>query len=397
MVQMTRNNTQYRALIATLILAVPLMAFAEIPVAVPLSPPPEEMTEVAAAREEVPAPKVEMLRLALDLVDGSHVIGVPSIELVSVQTSYAKMDIPLKQIAAIMMADDHETASLELQNGDSLKGVLVIESVDVETVFGRVSVPIQHITSIHVHTRGLNDQGLVLHYSFDKDIGGKVFDKSGHKHHGSLVGGVTYVPSVKGKAVRLTSNRTYIISDDKDLNTKGWRQFSVSVWAMIKKTRTRGMIICRGELTGERSGGFHLCVGGALRSGQWDSGGSVGFRSAVATSERVFAPTFAHNVQPTPAVGRWYHLVGTYDGRTLRYYVNGKLDTSQQVKEPGAVLWDDPSTKLVIGNAGSASRSAWSDYYFDGLLDELQIWKRSLSEGEVREMYAATQRLIEAR
>ena len=38
------------------------------------------------------------LRLALDLVDGSHIIGLPSIDSVPVQTSYAKMDIPLKQL-----------------------------------------------------------------------------------------------------------------------------------------------------------------------------------------------------------------------------------------------------------------------------------------------------------
>ena len=35
------------------------------------------------------------VRLELDLVDGSRVIGIPSIESVPVQTPYAKMDVPL--------------------------------------------------------------------------------------------------------------------------------------------------------------------------------------------------------------------------------------------------------------------------------------------------------------
>ena len=39
--------------------------------------------------------KVKPLRLAMDLVDGSHIIGVPEIKSITVQTSYAKMDIPL--------------------------------------------------------------------------------------------------------------------------------------------------------------------------------------------------------------------------------------------------------------------------------------------------------------
>jgi hypothetical protein len=35
------------------------------------------------------------LRLELDLVDGSQISGTPGIESVPVQTSYARMDIPL--------------------------------------------------------------------------------------------------------------------------------------------------------------------------------------------------------------------------------------------------------------------------------------------------------------
>ena len=46
------------------------------------------------------------LRLSLDLVDGSRVIGVPSIKSVPVQTPYATMDIALKQIKSIKIEDD---------------------------------------------------------------------------------------------------------------------------------------------------------------------------------------------------------------------------------------------------------------------------------------------------
>ena len=41
------------------------------------------------------------LRLELNLIDGSRTIGVPTIESVLIQTSYAKMDVPLKQVLAI--------------------------------------------------------------------------------------------------------------------------------------------------------------------------------------------------------------------------------------------------------------------------------------------------------
>jgi hypothetical protein len=64
------------------------------------------------------------LRLELDLMDGSRIIGSPGIESVPVQTSYAKMDVPLKEILSMKIGEDHETASFDLRNGDKLKGVV---------------------------------------------------------------------------------------------------------------------------------------------------------------------------------------------------------------------------------------------------------------------------------
>ena len=41
------------------------------------------------------------LRFELNLIDGSRMIGIPTIESVPIQTSYAKMAVPLKQILTI--------------------------------------------------------------------------------------------------------------------------------------------------------------------------------------------------------------------------------------------------------------------------------------------------------
>ena len=47
------------------------------------------------------APAAPQSRLELNLVDGSHIIGVSSIESVPVRTSYAKLNLPLQQIRTI--------------------------------------------------------------------------------------------------------------------------------------------------------------------------------------------------------------------------------------------------------------------------------------------------------
>ncbi|MFY9120532.1 MAG: hypothetical protein WAO57_09450, partial [Syntrophomonadaceae bacterium] len=77
----------------------------------------------------------EQVRLDLDLIDGSRVIGVPVLTSVPVQTSYAKMDIPLRQIVSMEFTADYEKVSLVLRNGDSLLGVVHLEAVSLDTLF----------------------------------------------------------------------------------------------------------------------------------------------------------------------------------------------------------------------------------------------------------------------
>ena len=89
-------------------------------------------------------------RLEVDLVDGSHIIGTPGIESVAVETSYAKMDVQLRQILTIRIGEDRETASIELRNGDKLKGVVNLGTLELDTAFGKVSVGPEHIKSLRV-------------------------------------------------------------------------------------------------------------------------------------------------------------------------------------------------------------------------------------------------------
>ena len=96
----------------------------------------------------------QKLTLALDLDDGSHVIGVPDIESVPIQTSYAKMDIQLKQILTIRIEEDHEMASIDLRNGDKLKGVITLEPIKLETIFGKVKIGVEHIRELRVVPSG---------------------------------------------------------------------------------------------------------------------------------------------------------------------------------------------------------------------------------------------------
>jgi hypothetical protein len=96
----------------------------------------------------------EVLNVVLDLSDGSRLIGTPGFATVPVQTTYAKMEIPLTQIQTLKIGDDHETVILNLRNGDTLTGVISLKPIELKTVFGTASIGIEHIQQLRVTLGG---------------------------------------------------------------------------------------------------------------------------------------------------------------------------------------------------------------------------------------------------
>ena len=70
----------------------------------------------------------------------------------------------------------------------------------------------------------------------------------------------------------------------------------------------------------------------------------------------------------------WTHLAATYDGATLRLYVNGAQVGSKAVS--GAIATS--TGPLRIGGD-----SIWGEY-FSGLLDDVRVYKRALSASEIQ-------------
>jgi YD repeat-containing protein len=70
----------------------------------------------------------------------------------------------------------------------------------------------------------------------------------------------------------------------------------------------------------------------------------------------------------------WSHLATTYDGTTLRFYLNGSQVATQAVS--GAM----PAS---MGNLSLAGNTIWGEY-FAGRLDDLRIYNRALSASEVQ-------------
>ncbi|KHO48148.1 MAG: hypothetical protein QT00_C0001G0161 [archaeon GW2011_AR5] len=72
----------------------------------------------------------------------------------------------------------------------------------------------------------------------------------------------------------------------------------------------------------------------------------------------------------------WYHVAAIYDGTNSIIYINGVLDTSI------ASLASTPAS-ITIGNYGGGG-----DYRFNGSIDEVVIYNRSLGSDEVYNLWA---------
>ncbi|MCK5556924.1 MAG: DUF2341 domain-containing protein, partial [Candidatus Hydrogenedentes bacterium] len=65
----------------------------------------------------------------------------------------------------------------------------------------------------------------------------------------------------------------------------------------------------------------------------------------------------------------WHHIVGTWDGTTMRVYIDGSVDPTT---DPRAGNVDRAGKELWIGHGDHAIEKAWS-YPWDGALDEVRI------------------------
>ena len=109
-----------------------------------------------------------------------------------------------------------------------------------------------------------------------------------------------------------------------------------------------------------------------------DSGNQVTFKVEHATG-------LLHRTTNSIVYNRWYHVVVIWDGTAsasgARIFLNG-IEASYLTTTDGTgerVL--DASRNLVIGNRNDNGQS------FDGIIDEVAIWSRTLHANEIKQLY----------
>ncbi|MBX9769102.1 MAG: hypothetical protein K2X47_17635, partial [Bdellovibrionales bacterium] len=215
--------------------------------------------------------------------------------------------------------------------------------------------------SVGVNFGATLDASLVAAYGFEENTGALVGDISGNNNHGVLNGGSWTGSGKYGNAISLSGSHPsrVDIPDSNSLDLSG--QATLMAWfkptgvvpdwkTLIMKENTAGdnyvytLYPRNGSGTNAYAG---IWVGGTEYS-------SIG--------------------GPIPTANTWQHLAMTYDGSNIRIYSNGTLGNS--TAQTGNI--DTSTGPLRIGG-----NSVWTTESFNGLVDEVRIYNRALSQTEI--------------
>ena len=227
------------------------------------------------------------------------------------------------------------------------------------------------------------EDGLIGYWSFNKDTvkGNTVQDIWGNQD-AEMIGKIQIVQGKFGEAAQLeggAGSRVQMTDDIKKakLPTEG---MTVEVWVSDEQfIEWGGYIVAvqdngpfeKGWLLGTRWKQFSF----ALSSDDADDGdGLLTYLNSVNTFD----------------MGKWHHVVGTYDGAEMKIYVNGKLENTSDAQS-GAINYPD----RVFFSIGSYKDDN-EDFVHKGMIDEVRLYDRALSEKEVSNNLNAEGLAVEA-
>ena len=192
-------------------------------------------------------------------------------------------------------------------------------------------------------------------------------------YNGTAVGGVTYTTGKSGSAFTLNGTTGYInIGDVMDLGTSSW---SYSMWFNVASTAT--------------------CILFSKFKNATNFGRIWAYTNANKITLAVeFSGTYTVIVETVNSISinTWYNVVFVVD-RTdkLKIYLNGTLMTLTAILNVNNLLpyiLDNLNNNLPFRiGAGADSSGANPDYFFNGKIDEFNIWNRVLTPSTITELY----------
>ena len=205
-------------------------------------------------------------------------------------------------------------------------------------------------------TKSSLDTGLVALWSFNgSDVSGSTaFDRSGNGYNGTLVNSPKVATGVLGQALSLNGTNNYVSTGfNQTLN-----DFTACAWFKLNGT---------------------IAAGGRILDKSYNNGFWMG-RTTLGTANvwggGVREASYPYGIYFALPDSEWNHICSIRSGTTHTLIGNGGQNIVSNTVSSAAL----DATSLIIGQTGSA-------LYFPGLLDDVRIYNRALSNAEVTKLY----------
>jgi hypothetical protein len=225
------------------------------------------------------------------------------------------------------------------------------------------------------------DNSLVLDMHFDNnsstgDTPIQAADSSIYKNHGTIIGTTSNDAGIINGALSFDGSDDYV--DCGNAASLNVGQITIESWVKFSKLGTRQMIAEKHSSVWE----------GETPAGWWFS------KEPDDTIEFIVYPKAGDdnavyvNSTATVKADEWVHVAATYNGSSIKVYINGEDKTGKKTGTASGNIYNSRRT-LVLGNCRWCNSQITQSPYFQGMIDEFRVYNRALSAEEIKAAYNA--------
>lgn len=190
-------------------------------------------------------------------------------------------------------------------------------------------------------------------------------------HTGKLVN-ASYGTGMVGQAFSFNGSNAFVQVPNSAVWGFGTSDLTINVWANFSAVRNSGNV-------GRLDNVFIGDDNGPEQQNKWVFALSAGVLTFHINGPNI-GPQFLAQTPFSPTPGTWYLLAVTKTSGTYTIWINGVPSTG--TSQTNSTPIPRPTAPLMIGQAEGLG-------YFDGFLDEIEIFTRALSATEIQAIYNA--------
>jgi hypothetical protein len=210
--------------------------------------------------------------------------------------------------------------------------------------------------------------GLVAFYPFN----GNTNDESGNGNHGTINGPILASDrfSQLNNAFEFSGNGDFIDLSSRNFNISGSSTRTISLWVNPKSETYNNMTLFSSG-SPNYSNSFNIRLNTHLLT-------NTSYRLGFMSFANDFDPDYNSEGGVSILNNTWTHLLIVFENTQIKFFINGAVTNN------GTLNIDTQGNQNYIGK----SNHLGSEFYFKGLLDDIRIYNRALTQSEIT--YLAT-------